>query len=176
MVVVITNNHAFFSILESSWGLCLPDCPYIEPVVSCLAPPPVPKFGLRDDSGEILFENYNSTWFALEFINNTDDSLNHTHYKISRGQRDRLYQPWMEYQADNLTETGLEFIAMSQFDHFNDVYQIRVNGTIEEYECPLGWHFQDTKNISHFVQCLNWTWVPDFNISRPCVRKYRNMS
>ena len=156
-----------------SWGLCLPDCPYIEPEESCLAPPPVPKFGLRNEFGEVLFENYKSTWFDLDFINNTDESLNHTHYKISRNQRDRLFQPWMEYQANNLTETDLEFVAMSQFDHFNDVYQIRINGTIEKYTCPLGWHFQDTKNISHFVQCLNWTWVPDFNITLPCVRKFR---
>ena len=89
-----------------SWGLCLPDCPYVEPEVSCLVPPPVPKFGLRDESGEPLFENYESSWFRLDFLNNTDGdgSLNHTHYKISRNQRDRLFQPWMEYQSNNLTE------------------------------------------------------------------------
>ena len=156
----------------ASWGLCLPDCPYIEPEVSCLAPPPVPRFGIRNDSGTPILENYKSSWFVLEFIDNQDGSPNQTHYKISRATRDRLFQPWMEYQSDNLTETNLEFIATSQFDHFNDVYQIRTNASIEEYECPVGWHFENTKNVSHFVQCLNWTWVPDFNISVPCVRKF----
>ena len=62
---------------------------------------------------------------------------------------------------------------MNQFDHFNDVYEIAINGSTEKYTCPEGWHFQNSKNISHFVQCLNWTWVPDFNISMPCVRKFQ---
>ena len=141
--------------------------------MSCLAPPPVPKFGFRNESGQAQLENYASSWFNLEFINNTDGSLNHTHYKISRNQRARLFQPWLEYQANNLTEYNLNFIAMNQFDHFNDVYEIAINGSTEKYTCPEGWHFQNSKNISHFVQCLNWTWVPDFNISMPCVRKFQ---
>ena len=36
-----------------SWGLCLPDCPAHPPAVSCLAPPPVPRFGQRDPAGQV---------------------------------------------------------------------------------------------------------------------------
>ena len=56
------------SSLIQSWGLCLPDCQYDLPLVSCLAPPPVPKFGRRNDSKHALLENYESTWFNLTFI------------------------------------------------------------------------------------------------------------
>ena len=154
-----------------SWGLCLPDCPYIEPEMSCLAPPPVPTFGLMDDSGEIIFENYNSSWFKMYFMNKTDGSPDNNHYKISRAQRARLFQPWMEYQTNNLTENNLEFIAKTHLDHFNDVYQIAKNGSNESYTCPEGWHFQDSKNISHYAFCIDWSWVADFDTSKPCIRK-----
>ena len=66
------------------WGLCLMDCPYHPPVVSCLAPPPLPKFGTRNSMGIPVNENYHSSWFNISFINNTDSSLNHSHYKITR--------------------------------------------------------------------------------------------
>ena len=39
-------------------------------------------------------------------------------------------------------ENNLEFYAQTQFDHFNDVYEIRVNASIETYSCREGWHFQ----------------------------------
>ena len=156
------------------WGLCLPDCQYDLPVVSCLAPPPVPKFGHRNESKDVQEDNYMSTWFNLNFIDNADGSANHTHFQVTRSQRNKLYQPLMTYDASDLTETNLGFTAQNQFDHFNDVYEIKVNGSIETYTCREGWHFADSKNISHNVQCLNWTWVPDFDISKPCVRKFVN--
>ena len=113
-----------------------------------------------------------STWFNLNFIDNADGSANHTHFQVTRSQRNKLYQPWMTYDASDLVENNLGFTAQNQFDHFNDVYEIKVNASIETYTCREGWHFADSKNISHHVQCLNWTWVPDFDISKPCVRKF----
>ena len=138
-------------------------------------------------------ENYISTWFTLSFLNASDGSPNKTHHLVSRAGRARLFQPWMEWQAANTTESGLQFAAKDQFSHFNDVsneklllpyinctvlfniqiYEIQPNGSIENYTCPVGWHYQDTKNISHSVVCLDWEWVPLFNISLPCVREYR---
>ena len=66
-------------------------------------------------------ENYISTWFTLSFLNASDGSPNKTHQLVSRAQRARLFQPWMEWQAANTTETGLQFAAKDQFSHFNDV-------------------------------------------------------
>ena len=154
-----------------SWGLCLPDCPYIVPEVVCLAPPAVPKFGSRESDGEIIQENYASTWFNLTFINNTDGAINLTHYSITRDERDKLYQPWIPYVATELKELALSFIAETKDDYFNDVYQIMPNASMVEYECPLGWVFQDSNNISHFAYCTNWTWIVDFDTTKPCVRK-----
>ena len=156
----------------TSWGLCLPDCPYIVPEVVCLDPPAVPKFGSRNSTGAPVEENYSSTWFNLNFIDNSDGSFNLTHYSITRAQRDILYQPLTPYDASQLVETSLSFIATSKDDHFNDVYQIMPNDTSVEYECPLGWVFQDSHNISHFAYCRNWTWIIDFDTSKPCVRKF----
>ena len=152
-----------------AWGLCLPDCQYDLAEVSCLAPPPVPRFGRRNDTGHPLFQNYESSWFNISFIDKDDGSPNHTAFNITRDFRAKLYQPWMLYDAGDLVESNLGFIAGNQSDHFNDVYEIKVNGSVENYTCPEGWHFQDSKNITHSVHCLNWTWVPDFNISKPCV-------
>ena len=154
------------------WGLCLPDCKYDLPIISCLAPPPVPKFGFRNSSKHVLNDMYDSTWFNINWIDEADGSPNHSHFQVTRSQRSFLYQPWMIYDPSILVETNIGFIAETQFDHFNDVYEIKVNGTIETYSCREGWHFKDSKNISHSVQCLNWTWVPDFDISKPCVRKF----
>ena len=156
------------------WGLCLPDCEYEEPVVSCLAPPPVPKFGGRDDSGEVLFQNYASDWFELNFMNNTDETLNQTHYLVTRSQRAKLHQPGITYDASDLDENNLNFVAQNKDDHFNDVYQIMTNASNATYTCPRGWVFQNSNNISHTARCLNWTWIPDFDTSMPCVRKYWN--
>ena len=52
------------------WGLCLADCEHEVPEPSCLAPPPVPEFGLRDGN-IILFSNYHSNWFNISFIDNS---------------------------------------------------------------------------------------------------------
>ena len=162
--------------LIQSWGLCLPDCQYDLPLVSCLAPPPVPKFGRRNDSKHALHENYESTWFNLTFIDLPDGSPNHSHYQITRDSRAKLYQPWIPYDSSNLTETNLSFVARDQFDHFNDVYEIKVNGSVENYTCPVGWHFQGSKNVTHSVHCIDWQWHPDFDISKPCVRQYLSYS
>ena len=160
-----------------AWGLCLQDCPFLEPEVSCLTPPPVPQFGLRNDSGgPPLFQNYFSDWFNLHFTNNTDGSMNHTHYRVARGQRARLWQPWMKYDSTQENETGLEFIAMTKEDHFNDVYQIMPNDSIAVYTCPNGWVFNNSNNISHTARCLNWTWTADFDTAMPCVRKSNKLN
>ena len=58
----------------NGWGLCLEDCPYQEPIVSCLQPPPVPKFGMRDESGAPFLENYVADWFTIAFVDNSDTS------------------------------------------------------------------------------------------------------
>ena len=158
-----------------SWGLCLPNCPYIVPEVVCINPPKVPKFGSRNSSGDIVQENYNSTWFRLEFINGTDSnnltSPNLTHYLVTRQERDKLYQPWIPYDSSVLKEDNLMFLATSHEDHFNDVYQIMPNDSVVEYKCPVGWVFEHSNNISHFAYCRNWTWEIDFDVSKPCVRK-----
>ena len=59
------------------WGLCLDDCEHEVPLPSCLAPPPVPDFGLRDEDGIITHQNYMSSWFFLTFIGDaaTDVSI-----------------------------------------------------------------------------------------------------
>ena len=155
----------------SAWGLCLPDCPYIVPEVVCLSPPAVPKFGSRDGDGVILEENYISSWFTLDFLNNTDGSLNHSHFSVSRNERDLLYQPLTPYDSSVLKEYNLNFIATSKDDPFNDVYQIMPNDSTVEYKCPVGWVFANTNNISHFAYCRNWTWIVDFNTSVPCIRE-----
>ena len=165
--VTATNNSRI-----ESWGLCLPDCPSDQPVVSCLAPPPVPRFGRRNESSHPLEENYRATWFNLSFLDCGDGSPNQSHYQVTRQSRAKLYQPWIPYDPAVLTETNLSFFARDQFDHFNDVYEIRVNGSVEEYTCPLGWHFQHSKNITHRAQCRDWHWVALFDISKPCVRQY----
>ena len=151
--------------------MCLPDCPYIVPEVVCLSPPAVPKFGSRDGDGVILEENYISSWFTLDFINNTDGSLNHSHFSVSRNERDLLYQPLTPYDSSVLKEYNLNFIATSKDDPFNDVYQIMPNDSTVEYKCPVGWVFANTNNISHFAYCRNWTWIVDFNTSVPCIRE-----
>ena len=156
----------------TGWGLCLPDCQYDLPVVSCLAPPPVPKFGHRNDSGHIQVDNYDSTWFNLNFIDKADGSPNHTHFQVTRAQRNKLYQPWMPYDSSVLVETNLGFTAEDQYSHFNDVYDIQVNASTETYTCREGYHFEGSKNLTHTVHCLDWAWVPDFDITKPCVRKY----
>ena len=156
----------------TSWGLCLPDCPYIVPEVVCLDPPAVPQFGARNTTGDVIRENYWSSWFNLTFLNNTNGDFNLTHYNITRSERDKLYQPWIPYVSSELKEYDLSFTAESKDDHFNDVYQIMANDSIVEYKCPLGWVFQDSNNISHYAYCQNWTWIVDFQVEKPCVRKY----
>ena len=158
--------------LIGGWGLCLEDCEYEEAIVSCLEPPPVPQFGIRNDSGFVLLENYASNWFSLEFINPVDGIYNHTHYKVSREQRLKLYQPWIPYDSSSLEDTNMEFIAESREDHFNDVYQIEKNESQAIYTCPVGWVFANSNNITHTATCINWFWVADFNTSAPCTRKY----
>jgi hypothetical protein len=154
-----------------AWGLCLPDCEYTKPEVSCLSPPPVPRFGYRNDTNEVFYQNYHSDWFTLNFINNSDGTLNQTHHRVTRVERMKLYQPLMSYTAPGEHETNLEFFAENKDDHFNDVYQIMPNGSIAVYTCPDGWVFQNSNNISHTARCLDWNWIADFNTSMPCVRK-----
>ena len=156
----------------NGWGLCLKDCPYEEAKVSCLDPPPVPRFGQRDVNGSVFLENYASDWFTIDFVNNSDGSLNQTHYRIRRSERAKLYQPWMDWDASAPNDTNLEFFAESKDDHFNDVYQIMPNGSFATYSCPLGWVFNNSNNITHRARCLDWSWKPDFETSMPCVRKF----
>ena len=161
----------FDGTLIKAWGLCLPDCPYIVPEVVCLDPPVVPQFGSRNSTGDILEQNYISSWFTLHFIDNSDGSFNHSHMRVTRAERDLLYQPLTPYDANVLKENNLEFIAENKDSHFNDVYQIMPNNSVVEYRCPVGWVFANTNNISHFAYCRNWTWTIDFNTSVPCIRK-----
>ena len=109
--------------------------------------------------------------FTLHFTNNSDGTVNHTHYRVTRAQRARLWQPWMKYGAAEENETSLEFIAISKEDHFNDVYSIMPNDSTAVYTCPIGWVFNNSNNISHTARCLNWTWTADFDTAMPCVRK-----
>ena len=78
----------------------------------------------------------------------------------------------MIYKKAEEKDENLEFIAMSKDDHFNDVYQIMMNNTMANYTCPFGWVFQDSNNITHSAYCRNWTWVVDFNTTKPCIREY----
>ena len=154
-----------------SWGLCLPDCVYVVPEVSCLAPPPVPQFGRRNESGYVLWENYHSSWFNLTFIDDDNGDPNHADFNIFRKERKKLFQPWMKYDVNDVNEKDIEFIAHDNNDHFNDVYEIVKNDSKAIYTCPLGWVFQDSHNISQVAYCRNWTWEVDFNTTKPCIRK-----
>ena len=142
------------------------------PEVVCLSPPPVPQFGKRNDTGYVLQENYVSSWFKLSFINVSDVQPNHTHFRIFRKERNKLFQPWITYNKAEEKEEDIEFIAMSKDDHFNDVYEIMRNDTMANYTCPLGWVFQDSTNITHSAYCRNWTWVVDFKTIKPCIHKF----
>lgn len=142
--------------------------------MSCLAPPPVPQFGLRDDNGTALRQNYRSDWFQLDFVNNSDGSVNHTHYRVSRTERALLYQPGVPYQPTELKEFNLVFIARNRSERFNAVYEIKLNASTAVYTCPRGWVFNNSNNISHTATCLHWNWVVDFNTSMPCVREFGN--
>jgi hypothetical protein len=164
---VNTSNNAILA-----WGLCLPDCDYEVPVVSCLSPPPVPQFGYRNSTGHAQQENYLSSWFKLSFINNSDGSLNFTTFSVTRASRLKLFQPWIPYNASQATETNLQIYVETYQDYFNGVYEIMVNGSNATYTCPLGWVFEDSHNISQYAYCLNWTWTADFIASKACVRKY----
>ena len=152
-----------------SWGLCLLDCVYETPEPSCLEPPSVPKFGYRNSSGHILKQNYVASWFNLMFMNDSDGTPNHDQFKVSRNLRSKLYQPWIPYDENVKSESNLEFIAESQDAHFNDVYEIIPERGTVNYSCPLGWVFEDTKNISQHAVCSNWTWDIQFNVSKACV-------
>ena len=57
------------------WGLCLEDCEHEVPKPSCLSPPPVPEFGLRDEDGIITHQNYLSSWFLLSFIGDASTNV-----------------------------------------------------------------------------------------------------
>ena len=111
----------------------------------------------RSKTAPISSVNINQNILSKSTINNTDGNVNMTHYRITRAERDKLYQPWIPYVASDLKELDLSFIAESKDDHFNDVYQIMPNDSVVEYECPLGWVFQDSNNISNFAYCRNWT-------------------
>ena len=111
-----------------NWGLCLLDCVYETPNPSCLEPPSVPKFGSKNSSGQTVEENYVANWFYLTFINSSDKALKQEKFKVSRNTRSKLYQPWIPYDLSNVTESNLEFIAESQDDHFNNVYEIVLEG------------------------------------------------
>ena len=137
--------------------------------MSCLAPPPVPRFGRRNASDYVVWQNYASTWFTLDWNNDTSNV-------VTRASRKKLYQPWMTYDASQLTENALSMFASDHLSHFNDVYEIRLNGSSESYTCPIGWVFENSKNISHTVTCLDWEWRADFNITSPCVRKYPRLN
>jgi hypothetical protein len=162
-------NSSTNAILD--WGLCLDDCDHQVPVVSCLAPPPVPNFGFRNSTGYIIKQNYMSDWFQLDFLNNSDGSLNFTAYMVRRNSRMRLFQPMMPYDVNNITERNIQIFVHSNADFFNDVYEIKLNGSNATYTCPLGWVFEDSHNISQYAYCKNWTWTADFDTTKSCVRK-----
>jgi hypothetical protein len=154
-----------------SWGLCLPDCNFEVAQVACLAPPPVPQFGARSSTGQIEQQNYLSDWFQLAFVNNTDGSLNHSAFLVTRARRKRLFQPLTLYHPADVDETNLSLVVRSRDDFFNDVYEIRPNGTNATYTCPLGWVFADSHNISQHAYCHNWAWRAEFDVTKACVRK-----
>ena len=154
-----------------AWGLCLSDCNYEVPVVSCLAPPSVPQFGFRNSTGYIVQQNYISDWFQLAFLNNSDGSLNFTTYSITRASRRRLFQPLTPYNLTIINETNLRIFVHTKDDFLNDVYESRLNGSIATYTCPLGWVFDNSHNISQYAYCNNWTWTADFDTNKACVRK-----
>jgi hypothetical protein len=77
----------------------------------------------------------------------------------------------MIYTPSDLIDDNLAFMAKDHLDHFNDVYEIRLNGTVESYTCPMGMVFENSKNRTHNVTCINWEWKPDFKIESPCMRK-----
>ena len=64
-----------------------------------------------------------SSWFVLNFVDNSDNSANLTHFRVTRDEREFLWQPWIPYDPNALIETNLEFVALNHTNHFNDVYQ-----------------------------------------------------
>ena len=49
------------------------------------------------------------------------------------------------------------------------MYEIVPEGGTANYTCPLGWVFEDSKNITQHAVCSNWTWDIQFNVSKACV-------
>ena len=78
----------------------------------------------------------------------------------------------MVYDPLENVERDLGFIATSREDPFNDVYQIKENGTNATYTCPVGWVFESSFNITQTAYCENGTWRADFDPTSRCVRKY----
>ena len=83
-----TKNDS--SGLIQEWGLCLPDCQYDLPIVSCLAPPPVPKFGFRNDSKIPQNDLYDSSWFNINWYDNPDGTANHSIFHVTRSRIHRI--------------------------------------------------------------------------------------
>ena len=105
--------------LIGGWGLCLEDCEYEEPIVSCLEPPPVPQFGIRNDSGMKYL-----LLFSSELPHPFSETYIHTHYKVTRANRVKFYQPWIPYDSISHEDTNKEFIAESTEDDCDDFYFI----------------------------------------------------
>ena len=167
----------------NSWGLCLLDCVHEPPNPSCLSPPPVPEFGFRADkqtgdlllspTSNILYQNYQSDWFNLSFVNMSNGFMNHTHYLVTRAQRNKLFMPWMVYEPDKTIEKDLQIIVRNRTDFFNDVYEIVPHGGNATYTCPPGYVFEDSKNISQIAYCNNGTWRADFNETKTCKGNFK---
>ena len=66
-------------------------------------------------------------------------------------ERNRLYQPDMEYDASQLLDTDLEMVAENSSAHLNDLYEIVAEGGTAIYTCPEGWVFENSTNVTHIV-------------------------
>jgi hypothetical protein len=111
-------------------------------------------------------KNYKSSWFDLSFYNDTD-------YEVSRTQLNKRLQPGVTYTPEDLSAVDISFFAKNNHVPFNDVYEVRLNGTIESYSCPLGWVLENSTSRVQNVTCLDWEWVvrDDFTTDRPCIRR-----
>ena len=119
---------------------------------------------------KLIYENYRSNWFELSFVNSTNGTesiMNHTHYLVTRAQRNKLFMPWMVYD-ETAIEKDLKIVVQNRTDFFNDVYEIVTHGGNATYTCPPGYVFEDSKNISQIAYCNNGTWRVDFNVTKAC--------
>ena len=88
--------------------------------------------------------------------------------------RERLHQPWWDYDDSNTTDV-VSVVMESNTEDFSDLYAIVKNETVVSYTCPYGYIFEGTNDITVYATCSNWNWTYSFNTSFSCARKFHSI-